>query len=76
MMLRGEIYECPQCNLMIQVLHESQCSPMQLAPPRCACGELLVMLQSGSESIDDVPVNKIAAAELKHPAHEHAHHGT
>ena len=74
MMLKGDVYECPQCNLMLQVLHESEFPPLQLAPPRCICGELLVMLQSGSESLDDNrahPLNKVVEAELRHPAHSH-----
>ncbi|HYF51922.1 MAG TPA: hypothetical protein VEJ63_21115 [Planctomycetota bacterium] len=71
MMRKGEIYECRQCSLRIQVLEGSQFPPLQLAPPRCICGELLILLQSGSESVQDARdgVNKIVDADV--PAHTH-----
>jgi len=53
MMRKGDIFECRQCSLRIKVMEGSQWPPLQLAPPRCICGEVLVLLQSGSESVEN-----------------------
>ena len=51
LMRHGDIYECPQCQLAVQVIRESRTAPMQDEAPRCCCGERLVLVQSGSESV-------------------------
>ncbi len=56
---RGDVFECPQCNMRVEVVRESEWPPLQLHEMKCVCGEELKLLQSGSESVDWHHFNKI-----------------
>jgi hypothetical protein len=58
---RGDIIECTQCRLRIEIMNESQWPPLQYTQLTCGCGGSLVLVQSGSESTRDAAtgVNKI-----------------
>ena len=62
---RGDIYECPQCQLRFVVVHGCHFSELQTDNLRCCCGETPILLQSGSESADEEHLNKIIFAELR-----------
>jgi len=65
LMRHGEIYQCMQCLLQIQVIQESKVNPLHAMAPRCCCGEMLTLVQSGSESVRDsvTGTNKITAEQ-------------
>jgi hypothetical protein len=56
---RGDVFECPQCTLRVEVVREAEGPPLQLHTLKCVCGEELKLLQSGSESVDWHRFNKI-----------------
>lgn len=56
-MLRGDVFQCPQCLMTVKVMQETKANPAQLVVPRCCCGEPLILVQSGSESNANAPTN-------------------
>lgn len=49
---KGEFYHCPQCGLDIEIIHGGDWPPLQQSDHlQCSCGEKLILLQSGSESV-------------------------
>jgi hypothetical protein len=50
---RGDTFECPQCGFQVQVLKSAHISPLiAKGSLQCVCGVTLVLLQSGSESVE------------------------
>lgn len=66
LMRHGDVYECPQCQLAVQVIRESKTAPMQDEAPRCCCGERLILVQSGSESVADSVADRKKAEIAAH----------
>ena len=66
----GDIHECPQCGARIHVLAGNNWDPLQLADFNCTCGEKLMLVQSGSESVQgaDPAQNKLLYTDIADPA--------
>jgi hypothetical protein len=63
---KGDIFECPRCELQLLVLKGAHIAPYDATELKCNCGEKLILAQSGSESAGDTAINKILAA-AEHP---------
>jgi hypothetical protein len=63
----GDLFECPQCSMLIEVRRGTSFTPLQCGDLHCCCGETMILLQSGSESVEDAPehINKIVRAVAK-----------
>jgi hypothetical protein len=57
---RGDVYECPQCQLQVIVLSGGHMAPLeQSSKMLCSCGEKFVLVQSGSSSSERVNLSSI-----------------
>ena len=67
---KGDIFECQQCQLRFVVTNGCHFSELQTENLRCCCGATPILLQSGSESAEELEINRILQAELRHGGDE------
>lgn len=49
---KGEIYQCPQCGMRLDILRGCNWPTLQLTETwQCCCCASMLLLQSGSESV-------------------------
>jgi hypothetical protein len=66
-MRKGDILECPQCGCRMEVVQGFNWPPIQVTPLHCWCGEVMRLMQSGSESVSEPHgLNKILQAAERH----------